>query len=123
MTRLQRRITLAMFPRAWRDRYGTELLDLADETGWTPRVWLDVIGCAVRVRARHHAVGLVALVGLAALVVTETAAVRGGVTDNIVWWPRSVGSAVVLVVVLVSLAAACRPPARWIGRRLRRLVR
>jgi hypothetical protein len=45
------RLLLACYPRAWRRRYGRELLDLLDETGLTPRTVADVAAAGLRQRA------------------------------------------------------------------------
>lgn len=42
------RLLLALYPRAWRKRYGAELLDLIADTGLTPRVAVDVARGAAR---------------------------------------------------------------------------
>jgi hypothetical protein len=47
------RVLLRLYPRAWRERYGDELLELVAETGLTWFVVVDVIlsACAQRLRA------------------------------------------------------------------------
>jgi hypothetical protein len=42
---------LIFFPRAWRDRYGDELLELVAETGLTPRAVVDLMAAGLRQRA------------------------------------------------------------------------
>jgi hypothetical protein len=46
------RLLLACYPRGWRRRYGSELLDLLDDTGLTPRTVADVAAAGLRQRAR-----------------------------------------------------------------------
>jgi hypothetical protein len=46
-----RRLLVRVYPRAWRERYGDELLELLDETGFGPREALDVLRSGVRLRA------------------------------------------------------------------------
>jgi len=52
------RLLLALYPAAWRARYGDELADLLDETGVRPAVVVDVARAAIRerVRALHPSV-------------------------------------------------------------------
>jgi hypothetical protein len=46
------RLLLRFFPRAWRERYGDELIDLVADTGLTPRAAADIARSGVRERAR-----------------------------------------------------------------------
>jgi hypothetical protein len=46
-----RRLLVRVYPRAWRERYGEELLELLDETGFGPREAFDLLRSAVRLRA------------------------------------------------------------------------
>ena len=45
------RLLLLSFSRAWRDRYGDELLELLAESGLTPRTMLDLMAAGLRQRA------------------------------------------------------------------------
>lgn len=49
--RARGRWVLLFFPRAWRDRYGDELLDLVAEAGFTPRTVQDLMVAGLRQRA------------------------------------------------------------------------
>ena len=51
------RLLLRCYPRAWRERYGAELLDLLSEIPLNPRVLLDVMssGLGLRATAAHRA--------------------------------------------------------------------
>jgi hypothetical protein len=51
------RLLLRLFPRAWRARYGEELLDLVSDSGLTPRAAADIAraGLVERVRATRSA--------------------------------------------------------------------
>jgi hypothetical protein len=49
--RTRGRALLLFFPRAWRDRYGDELLDLVAEAGITPRTVQDLMVAGLRQRA------------------------------------------------------------------------
>jgi hypothetical protein len=40
-------LLLRLYPRAWRERYGTELADLVDETGLTPAAAVDLTRGAI----------------------------------------------------------------------------
>jgi len=52
------RLLLYLYPRAWRARYGDELLDLVSDTGLSQRVALDIAraGITERVRAARSAI-------------------------------------------------------------------
>jgi len=47
------RFLLLAFPRAWRNRYGNELMQLVDDAGLSPRVVIDLIGAGVAERLRE----------------------------------------------------------------------
>lgn len=46
------RILLRLYPPAWRERYGAELVELVSDTGLGPRVAVDLVRAAMRERRR-----------------------------------------------------------------------
>jgi hypothetical protein len=42
------KLLLALYPQSWRERYGTELAALLEQTGCGPRMAIDVIGAAAK---------------------------------------------------------------------------
>lgn len=61
------RTVLRVYPRWWRERYGTELLDLLERERLTSRVILDVLAAALRERAASSLAWQVTAVALLAL--------------------------------------------------------
>jgi hypothetical protein len=59
------RLLLRLYPAAWRNRYGEELLELVAETGLTPRVAADLVRSGLRERARAAKASLVGGVSMA----------------------------------------------------------
>lgn len=98
------RLLLALYPRAWRQEYGAEYVDLLHATRLTHRVLLDVVREALRLRAaaRPLLVSVLAALVLSALV--ETAGVRSGLTDNILWLPTDLARGLALAAVLAPWA-------------------
>jgi hypothetical protein len=94
---LIRAVLVGMHPRAWRQRYGEEFRALLEDTRLTPSAVADIARHCAVLQARAHAGAL--LVTLAALVSVscEVAAVRAGLTANILWWPASLPRALVLL--------------------------
>lgn len=115
------RLLLALHPRAWRTRYGEEYRELLEVSPLTPRTVIDVLLNAVRQHDRAHPrrVRLVAAAFLMALV--EVAALRAGLTANLLWAPTTPLRAFVLLAALApwvpsacDLVAVVR--ARWLLR-------
>ncbi|HEY4809935.1 MAG TPA: hypothetical protein VIH71_02650 [Solirubrobacteraceae bacterium] len=46
------KLLMALYPQAWRERYGTELAALLEQTGCGPRTAIDVIGAAAKAHLR-----------------------------------------------------------------------
>lgn len=94
---LIRSALVAMHPRAWRQRYGEEFRALLDDTTLTPAAVVDILTSCLALQARAHPRAL--LVGAAALasVTCELAALRTGLTANILWAPTNLARALALV--------------------------
>jgi hypothetical protein len=108
---LIRGVLVAMHPRAWRQRYGEEFRALLDDTTLTPAAVVDILkNClGLQARARHRALLVVGAV--LASVTCEIAALRTGLTANILWAPTNLARALALLgtvgpwlVVTVSIA-------------------
>src|SRR4051794_5191647 len=95
-----RRILVRLTPRAWRDRYGEELLALLEDTELTPAAVADVVRAAAVLQARAHRRMLLMVAALLMSAIVEWAAVRTGITDNILWLPRTPVSLLALIAAL-----------------------
>lgn len=94
------RALVAVHPAAWRERYGDEFAALLEDTRLTPRVVADVLVGAARLRAVHHWRGLSILATLFVSMGSVAAATMTVEVPNIIWLPRSVPSALLLLGVL-----------------------
>ncbi len=91
---------VAIHPKAWRDRYGDEFTALLEDTPLSPRVVADVLASAARLRAVHHRQGLSILATLFVSLGSAAVAHATVPVPNLVWLPRSVPSALLLLGVL-----------------------
>ena len=94
---LIRTVLVAMYPRAWRQRYGEEFRALLDDTRLTPAAVADVVRHCAALQARAHARALQVTVAALVSVSVEIAAARAGLTANIVWAPTSLPRALALL--------------------------
>jgi hypothetical protein len=95
-----------LFPRAWRERFGDEFAALLDDTPLSAMAVLDVVRLAAVTHARVRWRGLVWLVAAVAFTCAQVAAVRAGVTRNVLWPPTSVERGIFLALTLAPIAAA-----------------
>lgn len=99
-----RRFLLTLCPRQWRARYGDEFAALLQDTPLTLAVVIDVLRLAVGLRFRARP-WIAQFAGSAfATAAMEAAAVRTGLTDNILWAPTTPLRALALVAVLTPTA-------------------
>jgi hypothetical protein len=84
-----RRALVRLTPRSWQERYGEELLALLEDTELTPAAVADVVRAATVLRARAHMRLLLVVATLMVSASAEWVAVRTGITDNILWLPRT----------------------------------
>jgi hypothetical protein len=94
-------LLLALHPRAWRERYGTEFRELLEATPLTPRTVADVVGNAALQHLRLHRGRLQLLAALVLSSLVELAAVRAHLTANILWAPTAPIRTLALAAVLV----------------------
>jgi hypothetical protein len=109
------RLLLFLYPKSWRATYGDEYAALLEETRLTPRALLDVVAQAVRLRASTGGTAPLVALALVWSAVVEIVAVRAGLTDNVLWVPRTPLQALALLGLLapwVALAARRRGPHR-----------
>lgn len=97
---------VALYPRAWRRRYGAGLEALLDETPTTPVVVLDVVRGAAAAHLVQRRTGAVWLVAALATVMAEALALRAGVTANVIWPPTNPERALHLALTLAPAAVA-----------------
>ncbi|WP_446665668.1 hypothetical protein [Flexivirga sp. B27] len=114
---------LALYPRAWRDRYGEEYRALLEDTGLRPAVVGNVLLHAGLVRTQQHRTALLRFGALIVFAMAEALALAAGYTENILWLPREPASLVLLAVAVVSLAVVVVPLAAGMGRMAIRAVR
>ena len=108
---LIRSVLVAMHPRAWRERYAAEFRALLEDTTLTPAAVVDILKNCIGLQARAHP-GLLLVAGAVVASVTgEIAALRTGLTANILWAPTNLVRALALLgtvapwlVVTVSIA-------------------
>ncbi|WP_018500535.1 hypothetical protein [Parafrankia discariae] len=99
-----KRFLLALCPRQWRARYRDEFAALLQDTPLTLAVVIDVLRLAVGLRFRARPWIARFAGSVFATAVMEAAAVRTGLTDNILWAPTTPLRALTLVVVLTPTA-------------------
>lgn len=117
------RLLLALYPRAWRERYGAEFEELLEQLDLRPG---DLAGVVVQAGAAHlrlRARGLQQSVALVLFAIAEYTAVVSGYTVNIFWTPEALGSALLLLVSVGSLALAMGPVLARTARRMTAVVR
>lgn len=107
---------IALHPRCWRDRYGTEFRALLEANPMTAMVILDVLRNAARQHATAHVAAVRFAAAAAVSIVVEVAAVRLNLTDNILWLPTTPQRAVALA----ALLAPWLPVASATMQRIRR---
>lgn len=105
MTRRSTRL-VALYPKAWRRRYGAGLAALLDETTATPGVVLDVVRGAAAAHLDQRRTVAVWLVAALATVMAEVLALRAGVTANVIWPPTDPERAVHLALTLAPATVA-----------------
>ncbi len=94
---LIRSVLVAMHPRGWRQRYGEEFRALLEDTALTPAAVVDVVKNCSTMRARAHPTALLVTGAVLASVAGELAALRTGLTANILWAPTNVLRALALL--------------------------
>jgi hypothetical protein len=99
------RLVVAVYPKAWRRRYGDEFSALLEDRGLTPHVVLDVLVHAVAMHARLRTVVALSVPAVALSACVEALAVNRGVTENILWAPTSPLRALALLAVLAPWVA------------------
>ncbi|WP_322748833.1 MULTISPECIES: hypothetical protein [unclassified Frankia] len=99
-----RRFLLAMYPRQWRARYGDEFAALLQDTPLTLATVIDVLRHAVELRLQSRTWLAQITKSVLATAALEVAAVRAGLTDNILWAPTTSLRALALVAVLTPTA-------------------
>ena len=92
-----RRALVRLTPRAWRKRYGEELLALLEDTELTPAAVTDVVRAATVLQAQAHRRMLLVVAVVLVSASAEWMAVGTGITDNILWLPRTPLSLLALV--------------------------
>jgi hypothetical protein len=95
------RFLVALHPKWWRRQYGDEYSALLEAGPITAAVVLDVLRNAFRLHLNARPTLLRVLGALALSSAGEVIAVRGQLTDNILWIPSSPLKLLVLVAVLV----------------------
>jgi len=103
-----KRLLIALFPRAWRYRYGAGFADLLDHTPLSVDVVLDCLRSAAMAHVRERCVPLALVAAVGWFAATNVVALRTGVTVNILWPPTSLTRGLMLVVALVPPAALVR---------------
>jgi hypothetical protein len=86
---LIRSALVAMHPRAWRQRYGEEFRALLEDTTLTPVAVVDILKNCVGLHARAHPSTLLVGCAVLASATCEIAALRTGLTANILWAPTN----------------------------------
>lgn len=105
-------LLLALHPKRWRARYGTDFLALLEATPLTPSVVLDVLRNAAAMHARAHSTALLVASAVTLSALAQVVAVRADLTDNILWPPSTVLRALALAAVFlpwVPVAVAVAP--------------
>jgi hypothetical protein len=94
---LIRGVLVAMHPSAWRQRYGEEFRALLADTTLTPAAVVDVLKNCAGLQARAHSRTLLVTGAIVASVTCEIAALRTGLTANILWAPTNLARALALL--------------------------
>lgn len=95
------RLLLVLHPRSWRNRYGEEFRALLEDRPLTAATVLDVLRNAIGQHARAHAAARRLMAALVLSAAVDVVAVRGHVTDNILWPPTSLVRALALAALLL----------------------
>jgi hypothetical protein len=118
---LIRSVLVAMHPRAWRSRYGEEYRALLEDTTLTPAAVADILKNCIALQARAHPSALLIFGAVLASVAGEFAALRAGLTVNILWAPTNPARALALLgtvgpwlIVTVSIAVRHRAARRGV---------
>ena len=94
---LIRRVLPAMHPSAWRQRYGEEFQALLEDTTLTPAAVVDILKNCAGLQARAHPRVLLVAGAVLASATCEIAALRTGLTANILWAPTNLARALDLL--------------------------
>jgi hypothetical protein len=94
---LIRSVLVTMHPRAWRQRYGEEFRALLEDTVLTRAAVVDIVKNCCGLQVRAHARALLVLGAVLASATCEIAALRTGLTVNILWAPTNVARALALL--------------------------
>ncbi|OLB76479.1 MAG: hypothetical protein AUI14_18765 [Actinobacteria bacterium 13_2_20CM_2_71_6] len=99
-----RRLLLALYPKAWRERFGAEFAALLEDTPLSVFVVTDTVRQALRLRVGAHRwvpawLGALALFGF-----FDWASAASGYTHNILWAPSDPRRALALAVTVAPLA-------------------
>jgi hypothetical protein len=94
---LIRSVLVATHPRAWRERYGEEFRALLEDTALTPAAVIDILKNCVGLQARAHPRVLLVAGTVLASATCEIAALRTGLTANILWAPTNASRALLLL--------------------------
>jgi hypothetical protein len=117
------RLLVRLYPRRWRARFEDEFVEVLEAEGLRPRVVVDVVLHAVRVRLDPRRPGARAVIAVVVVALVERSAVASGLTDNLLWVPRGLRSAVLLAVVGAGLTVALVPLFQAVARRIGRVGR
>jgi hypothetical protein len=116
-----RSVLVAMHPRAWRSRYGEEFRALLEDTSLTPAAVADILKNCIGLQARAHPSALLSVGAVLASVAGEVAALRTGLTVNVLWAPTNPARALALLgtvgpwfIVTVSIAVRHRAARRGV---------
>jgi hypothetical protein len=98
-----RRVLVGLHPRRWRAEYGEGFAALLDDTPLTARVVVDALRFAAVAHRRERPRAFLALGAVAWFFVAESAAMRAGITVNVLWAPTTPLRGAALALLLVPL--------------------
>jgi len=117
------RLLVRLYPRWWRERYEAEFTEVLESEGMSPRVVADVFVHGVRVRLDLRRPVVRSCAAVAVVAVATWYATTHGYTDNLLWVPRTVGSAILWAIVVSGLLVVLVPFIRATARRVVRIRR
>jgi hypothetical protein len=115
---LVRRLLLALFPPAWRERYGGEAVDLLGRGGHRAADTIDLLRCAIELRLSEEPhmrrtlailAALAAAIGAAGLAWSVPQLTNGIVEVPSHWWSTLAASPLLVAAVLGVLAWLAKP--------------
>ena len=107
-----KRWLVKLYPRRWRDRYGTEFEALLDAAPLRASDVINVVWAAGCAHADLRRRGLRWIGSATTAVSVEWYAASQGIADNILWLPRDTVSAALVTLAAGSLAVTLAPLVR-----------